>query len=76
MSENRVSRGGLQVAAELDALVADQVLPGTGVDLDDFWTGFERLLADLGPRNADLLARREALQKTIDDWHLARKGQP
>ncbi len=76
MSENRVSRGGLRVAAELDTLVAETVLPGTGVDLNDFWTGFERLLADLGPVNAALLARREEIQKTIDDWHLARRGQP
>jgi malate synthase len=75
MSEDRVSRGGLKVAAELDALVAEQVLPGTGVDLSDFWSGFERLLADLGPRNVALLEKREALQKTIDEWHLARKGQ-
>ncbi len=76
MSEDRVSRGSLQVAAELDTLVAEQILPGTGVDLSDFWTGFEGLLEDLVPRNRALLARREELQKAIDDWHLARKGQP
>ena len=31
-------RGSLQVAAELDALVAEQILPGTGVSLDAFWS--------------------------------------
>ena len=75
MSDDRVNRGSLKVAAELDTLVAEQVLPGTGVDLGDFWSGFERLLAELGPRNVALLEKRETLQKTIDDWHLARKGQ-
>ncbi len=74
--DERVKRGGLQVAAVLDRLVAGEVLPGTGVDLGDFWAGFERLLDDLAPRNRALLARREELQQAIDQWHLARKGQP
>ncbi len=33
MTDTRVQRGSLQVAAELDALVAEQVLPGTGVEV-------------------------------------------
>jgi malate synthase len=72
---DRIQRGRLSVAAELDALVAEQVLPGTGVDLTDFWSGFEGLLKDLVPVNRALLARREELQRQIDEWHLARKGQ-
>ena len=36
MSISRLQRGGLQVAEELDQLVANQVIPGTGVDLDGF----------------------------------------
>jgi len=73
---DRIRRGSLQVAVELDRLIAEQILPGTGVSLEDFWAGFEGLLADLVPRNRALLARRETLQRQIDDWHLARKGQP
>jgi len=73
---DRIRRGSLQVAAELDRLVAEEIVPGTGVDVGDFWTGFESLVAELAPRNRALLARREELQKQIDDWHLARKGQP
>ena len=72
----RVRRGGLQVAAELDKLVAERMLPGTGVDGDAFWAGFEAALDELGPLNRSLLAKREALQEQIDAWHLARKGQP
>ncbi|MGD8830063.1 MAG: malate synthase G, partial [Pseudomonadales bacterium] len=73
---DRIRRGNLQVAAVLDKLIAEEILPGTGVDLGDFWRGFESILAELGPRNRALLAEREALQKRIDDWHLARRGQP
>ncbi len=72
----RVRRGGLQVAAELDELVNERMLPGTVVDGAAFWAGFEAALDELGPLNRSLLAKREALQAQIDAWHLARKGQP
>jgi malate synthase len=72
---DRIRRGSLQVAAELDTLIAEEIVPGTGVDLGDFWDGFEGLLRDLVPVNRALLAKREELQKLIDDWHLARKGK-
>lgn len=75
MAEQRVSRGSLQVAAELDALVAERVLPGTGVDPDAFWAGLEQCLAELGPVNRQLLARRDELQQTIDAYHQERRGQ-
>ncbi len=72
---DRIQRGSLQVAAELDTLVAEQVLPGTGVDLDNFWAGFERCLNELGPVNRELLAKRDDLQAQIDTYHLEHKGQ-
>ena len=74
-SVSRVQRGSLQVAAELDALICDQALPGTGVAVDEFWAGFERCLAELGPVNKKLLAVRDELQQQIDHWHLERKGR-
>ena len=75
MTDNRIQRGSLQVAAELDALVAEQILPGTGVDLDGFWAGFEACLKELGPVNKALLAKRDEFQEKIDAYHLERKGQ-
>ncbi len=71
----RVQRGTLQVAADLDALIKNEILPGTGVDLDVFWAGFESCLNELGPVNKALLAKRDQLQAQIDEYHLARKGQ-
>ena len=73
---DRIQRGSLQVAAELDALVEDQVLPGTGVSVDAFWAGLESTLQVLGPVSRELLARRDELQTQIDAYHLERKGQP
>ena len=72
---DRIQRGGLQVAAILDNLVADQILPGTGVDTDAFWQSFEAIVNDLAPKNRALLAKREDIQAKIDAWHLARQGR-
>ena len=72
--QSRVDRGGLAVAQQLDALVAD-VAQGVGVDPEEFWRGFAAILADLGPRNRVLLHKRDELQARIDAWHLQRKGQ-
>ena len=72
---NRVEKSGLQVAEPLAELVAERVLPGTGVTEDAFWAGFAAILADLVPKNRALLARRDELQAQIDAWHDEHKGQ-
>jgi malate synthase len=72
----RVERNGLQVAAELAAFLEERALPGTGVEPAAFWAGFSDLLHDLAPRNAELLAVREEMQRRIDDWHISRRGKP
>ena len=71
----RVQRGGLRVARVLDDLVAERMLPDTGIELYAFWNGFESIVDDLTPKNRALLATRDALQEQIDAWHLARRGQ-
>ncbi len=70
----RVQVGGLQVATPLYELVRDRVAPGTGIDPDAFWASFAAIVRDLGPGNQALLARRDALQARIDDWHRKRHG--
>lgn len=70
-----VSLNGVQIAQGLFDFVNDRALPGTGVDKDQFWSGFANLLGKFAPRNAALLAKREKLQSQIDDWHVANKGK-
>ncbi|HET6939104.1 MAG TPA: malate synthase G, partial [Nocardioides sp.] len=70
----RVTVGELQVAEVLHAFVRDEALPGSGIDEDAFWSGVERIFADFAPRNRELLARREELQKQLDEWHTAHPG--
>ena len=70
----RTTRHGLQVATSLDNFINDQVLPGTGVDSDTFWTGFDAIVSDLAPKNIALLAERDRLQTELDTWHKANPG--
>jgi len=57
------------VSPQLHDFVEDRLLPGTGVEASQFWQGLEEIVVDLGPRNAELLAKRDSLQAEIDDWH-------
>ena len=66
----------LNVAEPLKSFIETEALPGTGVDAAAFWAGLEAILRDLGPRNAALLARRDALQAKIDAWHRENPAQP
>ncbi|MCK9564385.1 MAG: hypothetical protein M0R02_16865, partial [Bacteroidales bacterium] len=65
----------LHVDRELYRFV-DEAAMGTGVDTTLFWKGFSALVHQFSVTNRELLARRESLQAQIDDWHLARRGQP
>ena len=64
------------IARTLYDFVNAEAIPGTGVDQAAFWSGFAALIADLGPRCAALLTRRDQLQSAIDGWHLEQRGKP
>ncbi len=71
---NRIDAAGLRVASELHDFIAE-ALPGTGVTADVFWSGFAKMVRELAPRNAELLARRDELQRQIDEWHLSQAAK-
>ncbi|OBH21480.1 malate synthase G [Mycolicibacter terrae] len=73
---DRVSVGELRVARVLYDFITDEALPGTGVDPDSFWAGVDKVVTDLTPKNAELLARRDELQAQIDKWHRHRVIEP
>ena len=68
--------GSLSIDPALEALVREEIIPGLGLDAEDFWNSFSQILNDLTPRNRELLEKRDRIQQQIDDWHLNRKGQP
>ena len=69
---DRVAVGNLRVARSLYDFITNEALPGTGLDPDSFWAGVDKVVSDLSPRNAGLLARRDELQAAIDKWHRQR----
>ena len=66
----------LDVAPALKSFIEAEALPGTGIAPADFWAGLASLLADLAPRNAALLAKRDHLQAQIDTWHHQHAEKP
>ncbi len=73
---DRVAVGNLHVAQTLYDFVNNEALPGTDIDPDTFWSGVDKVVADLTPKNQDLLARRDDLQAQIDKWHRHRVIEP
>jgi hypothetical protein len=69
-----VSRAGLQVSPVLAEFVENRAIAGTGVGADRLWQGLADILAQFGPRNQALLAKRDDIQAKLDDWHTANPG--
>ena len=62
------SHGGLTIATALYNFVNDDLLRGAPITAQAFWDGVDAAVHQLAPKNADLLARRDQLQKQIDTW--------
>jgi malate synthase len=65
----------MSVARVLHDFVVGEVLPNTGIQPDRFWAELQKVLARFAPINRKLIARRDEIQKKIDDWHLSNKGR-
>jgi malate synthase len=64
-----LTKSDLSVHPLLVDFVEKEALPGLSISADQFWSGFAAVVAEHGPTNAMLLAKREDLQGRIDDWH-------
>ena len=75
---NRVQKGALAIDKQLYDFIENEVLPRVDVTSDSYWSGFEKIVKELMPRNKALLAKRTDLQEQINQWHLdnpAKDGQ-
>ena len=67
---NRIQKGSLAIDQQLYDFIENEVLPKVGVDSDDYWSGFEKVIKEFTPRNKTLLETRDKIQAQIDQWHL------
>jgi len=70
----KININNLQVDERLLSFVNEEAIPGTNINVDNFWSGFSKTVHDLTPINKKLLETRDQVQKKIDEWHLSNKG--
>jgi len=75
MAKKYVYLGKLSISSKLLNFVNDELLPGTGVTKENFWSGLDKCAHELAPKNRKLLEFRENLQKKIDVWHRDKKAE-
>ena len=72
---NMIHKNGLKISSTLYDFINNEAIPGTGVNVDKFWSGFSTVVQELSPVNKTLINKREEIQKKIDEWHKSKKGQ-
>ncbi len=69
----KINVNNLKVDEQLLNFVNEEIIPGTNINTENFWSGFEKALNKLTPINKKLLEKREIIQRQIDSWHLENK---
>jgi len=72
---NYSKKGKLSIATDLFEFINNELIPGTKINPEKFWKGFDKAIHELAPKNRKLLLVREEMQKKIDEWHIKRKGK-
>ena len=67
--------GSLKIAEVLYNFINEEVLPGTGIDMDKFWRDVSDIISEFSPKNTKLLETRAALQTKINVWHQEHQEQ-
>ncbi len=74
MKEKYLKIKNLSVSENLANFINKELLPGTKINKKKFWTGFDKYIHELAPKNIKLLQKRERLQKAIDTLHIEKKN--
>ena len=70
-----VTKDKLHISQDLHDLIVNDIIPDTGVDIENFWVSFQSILEEFMPRNKALLHRRDELQAKVDEWHLQNRDK-
>ena len=71
---NTIIKNKLKIKSSLYEFINNEVIPGTGIDPENFWTKFSKTVHELAPINRNLIKKREEIQKKIDSWHKNNNG--
>ncbi len=66
---SKISKGNLKINSALFDFINKEVLPGTSIESEKFWLGFDKAVHELQPINKKLIEKRDEIQKKIDVWH-------
>jgi len=73
MKEKYLKIKNLSISQKLANFINKELLPGTKINKEKFWKGFDKCVHELAPKNKKLLQKRERLQKAIDALHIDKK---
>lgn len=73
MSSKSISIQKSKINEELYNFVNNEIIPGTGIEVNNFWQGFMEAANKLADKNKLLLEKRDEIQKKIDNWHTSNK---
>ncbi|WP_331372720.1 malate synthase G [Sinorhizobium chiapasense] len=65
----RVEKYGLKIDAGFHDFLVDEAMPGTGIDVERFFSALSELVHELAPKNRTLLAKRDDMQAQLDAWY-------
>ena len=68
-------KNGLKINTKLLNFVNNEIIPGTNIKSEEFWTKFGKIVHELAPVNRKLIKKREEIQKKLDEWHIKNKGK-
>jgi len=73
MTINYKNVNNLKISSDLLSFVNNELLKDTNIVLEKFWSGFDKAVHELTPKNKELLKIRANLQKKINEWHIENK---
>ena len=54
----KINVNNLQVDEELIKFINEEAIPGTNINVNNFWSGFDKAVHDLAPINKKLLVTK------------------
>jgi len=64
MQEKYINIKTLKVSEKLSQFISNELLKETDISVDNFWSGFEKTVNELAPKNKELIKLKRRLTKT------------